>query len=138
MMPLIVGVLRNREATLRKEYKGFKEDSEIKKTLGGLFTTGEDAYVTKKLRALTKAKFSKLKTAIAKPGGLGGASLYVRNMLEYRRISPDLRSEATLEFRKIDRTEDGKTITRSPDPTNARDLKELVIIAKKLREIYNK
>ena len=138
MMPLVVNALRNREEQLRKEYKNFDEDSEIKKKFSGLFTTGEDAYVAKKLRALTKSQFSKIKTNISKPGGLAGASPYVRAMLKYRRIPPDLRSEATIEFMKIKRKEDGKNITRSPDATNARDLQELVMIAEQLRKAYNR
>ena len=59
-------------------------------------------------------------------------------MLEYRRITPDLRSEATLEFMKINRRDsDGKMTTRSPDATSARDLQELVVIAKLLRDSQN-
>jgi len=136
MLPMIVSKIKEREAALRKEYKSFKEDSEIKTRLGGMFTTGENAYVTNKLRSLVKQQFTFYKQKIAKPGGLAGASPYVKAMLEYRRLSPDLRTEATLDFMARERTENGKKITRSPDPTNAKDLKELVIIAKINRKAY--
>ena len=138
IMPTIVNFIKGREVELRKEYKDFDEDSEIKRKLSGLFTTGEDAYVTKKLRATVKTQFAKIKTAIAKPGGLAGATPYVKAMLEYRRITPDLRARATLEFREIKRKDsDGKMITRSPDATSSRDLQELVVIAKILRKAIN-
>ena len=132
MMPLIVGVIKDMEVKLRKKYRDSAEDSEIKRT------ETENSYVTKKLRPIVTAQFAAKKTAIAKPGGLGGATPYVRAMLEYRRITPDLRTRATLEFRERKRKDsDGKMITRSPDATSARDLKELVIIAKELRKAIN-
>ena len=132
MLPLIVGVVRDMEVNLRKKYKDSAEDSEIKRT------ETENSYVTKKLRPIVTAQFAAKKTAIAKPGGLAGATPYVKAMLEYRRITPDLRARATLEFREIKRKDsDGKMITRSPDATSARDLKELVIIAKALRKAIN-
>ena len=132
MMPLIVGVVRDMEVNLRKKYKDSDEDSEIKRT------QTENSYVTNKLRPIVTAQFAAKKAAIAKPGGLAGATPYVRAMLEYRRITPDLRTRATLEFMEIKRKDsDGKMITRSPDATSARDLKELVIIAKVLRKAIN-
>jgi len=136
LLPEIVGIIKAREVSLRKRYKSFSDDSETKRKLSGAFTDGEDAYVSKNLQFFVKEQFKNIKAAAAKPGGLAGATPYVRAMIEYRRLPPDLRTEATLKFREFDRQENGKTITRSPDPTNARDLKELVIIAKKLREAY--
>ena len=132
IMPTIVSFIKDREVKLRKEYKDFSKDSEIKRT------QTENSYVTKSLRPIVTAQFAKVKTAAAKPGGLAGATPYVRAMLEYRRITPDLRTRATLEFMKRKRKDsDNKTITRSPDATSSIDLKELVIIAKVLRKAIN-
>ena len=132
IMPTIVSFIKDREVKLRKEYKDFSKDSEIKRT------QTENSYVTKSLRPIVTAQFAKVKTAAAKPGGLAGATPYVRAMLEYRRITPDLRTRATLEFMKRKRKDsDNKTITRSPDATSTRDLRELVAIAKVFREAIN-
>jgi len=121
IMPEIVGAVKQYEVDLREKYNKNKSSLESEYT--------EEEYVTTKIRPLIDAQFKAAKAEI-KGAGLGGTSQYVRNLIQYRRISPNYRRDASLQFFEMDR----KGGNRMPDPTSKEDLAELVIIAKELKK----
>ena len=121
IMPEIVEVVKQYEIDLRKKY------NKNKKSLESEYT--EEAYVTTKIKTLIDEQFKAAKAEI-KGAGLGGTSQYVRNLIQYRRISPNYRRDASLEFFEIDR-KGGK---RMPDPASKDDLAELIKIAEVLKK----
>lgn len=121
IMPEIVSAVKQYEIDLRKKY------NKNKKSLESEYT--EEAYVTTKIKTLIDEQFKAAKAEI-RGAGLGGTSQYVRNLIQYRRISPNYRRDASLEFFELDR-KGGK---RMPDPLNKDDLAELVIIAKEIKD----
>ena len=121
IMPEIVSAVKQYEIDLRKKY------NKNKKSLESEYT--EEAYVTTKIKPLIDEQFKAAKAEI-RGAGLGGTSQYVRNLIQYRRISPNYRLNASLEFFELDR-KGGK---RMPDPLNKDDLAELVKIAEVLKE----
>jgi len=121
IMPEIVEVVKQYEIDLRKKY------NKNKKSLESEYT--EEAYVTTKIKTLIDEQFKAAKAEI-RGAGLGGTSQYVRNLIQYRRISPNYRRDASLEFFELDR-KGGK---RMPDPASKDDLAELVKIAEVLKE----
>jgi len=121
IMPEIVSAIKQYEIDLRKKYNKNKNSLESEYT--------EEAYVTTKIRPLIDAQFKAAKAEI-KGAGLGGTSQYVRNLIQYRRISPNYRRDASLQFFEMDR-KGGK---RMPDPSSKEDLAELVKIAEVLKK----
>ena len=121
IMPEIVEVVKQYEIDLRKKY------NKNKKSLESEYT--EEAYVTTKIKTLIDEQFKAAKAEI-RGAGLGGTSQYVRNLIQYRRISPNYRRDASLEFFELDR-KGGK---RMPDPASKDDLAELVKIAEVLKK----
>ena len=121
IMPEIVEVVKQYEIDLRKKY------NKNKKSLESEYT--EEAYVTTKIKTLIDEQFKAAKAEI-RGAGLGGTSQYVRNLIQYRRISPNYRLNASLEFFELDR-KGGK---RMPDPASKDDLAELVKIAEVLKK----
>jgi len=120
MMPLIVDKIKEREETLRDEYKRKDPDSALVKE----YT--EESYVTTQLRPLVQRQFDAKKKGIIKKAGLAGATPYVRAIMEYRRLKPDYREQASLEF--VD------TFGYKPDPTSKEDIQKLVVIGRLLQK----
>lgn len=121
IMPEIVGAIKQYEVDLREKYNKNKNSLESEYT--------EEAYVTTKIKTLIDEQFKAAKAEI-KGAGLGGTSQYVRNLIQYRRISPNYRRDASLEFFEMDR----KGGNRMPDPSSKEDLAELVKIAEVLKK----
>lgn len=121
IMPEIVEVVKQYENDLREKYNNNKA------SLKGQYT--EEEYVTTKIRPVIDAQFRAAKSEI-KGAGLAGVSPYVRNLIEYRRITPNIRRDASLQFFEIDR----KGGNRMPDPASKDDLAELVKIAEVLKK----
>ena len=121
IMPEIVEVVKQYENDLREKYNNNKA------SLKGQYT--EEEYVTTKIRPVIDAQFRAAKSEI-KGAGLAGVSPYVRNLIEYRRITPNIRRDASLQFFEIDR----KGGNRIPDPASKDDLAELVKIAEVLKK----
>ena len=121
-MSEIVGAIKQYEIDLRKKYNKNKNSLESEYT--------EEAYVTTKIRPLIDAQFKAAKAEI-KGAGLGGTSQYVRNLIQYRRILPNYRRDASLQFFEMDR----KGGNRMPDPSSKEDLAELVKIAEVLKKV---
>ena len=120
MMPLIVDKIKEREETLRDEYRRKDPDSVLVKE----YT--EESFVTTSLRPLVQKQFDAKKKGIIKKAGLAGASPYVRAIMEYRRLKPDYRQQASLEF--VD------TFGYTPDPTSKEDIQKLVVIGRILQK----
>jgi hypothetical protein len=121
IMPEIVSAIKQYEIDLREKYKNNKESLESEYKV--------EEYVTTKIRPLIDAQFKAAKAEI-KSAGLGGTSQYVRNLIQYRRISPNYRRDASLQFFEMDR----KGGNRMPDPSSKEDLAELVKIAEVLKK----
>ena len=120
-MPEIVEVVKQYENDLREKYNNNKASLKDQYT--------EEEYVTTKIRPVIDAQFRAAKSEI-KGAGLAGVSPYVRNLIEYRRITPNIRRDASLQFFEIDR----KGGNRMPDPASKDDLAELVKIAEVLKK----
>ena len=121
IMPEIVEVVKQYENDLREKYNNNKASLKDQYT--------EEEYVTTKIRPVIDAQFRAAKSEI-KGAGLAGVSPYVRNLIEYRRITPNIRRDASLQFFEIDR----KGGNRMPDPASKDDLAELVKIAEVLKK----
>jgi len=121
IMPEIVEVVKQYENDLREKYNNNKASLKDQYT--------EEEYVTTKIRPVIDAQFKAAKSEI-KGAGLAGVSPYVRNLIEYRRISPNYRRDASLQFFEMDR----KGGNRMPDPSSKEDLAELVKIAEVLKK----
>jgi len=122
IMPEIVEALKQHEEDTRKIYK--KQTKLYRNNI----TEEED--VTAKIRNLANEHFKAAKSEI-RGAGLAGLSPYVRNLIEYRKLSPDFRIEASQRFFSDEKRKGGQ---RLPDPTNKDDLAELVIIAKVVKD----
>jgi hypothetical protein len=122
IMPEIVEALKQHEEDTRKIYK--KQTKLYRNNI----TEEED--VTAKVRNLANEHFKAAKSEI-RGAGLAGLSPYVRNLIEYRKLSPDFRIEASQRFFSDEKRKGGQ---RLPDPTNKDDLAELVIIAKVVKD----
>ena len=121
IMPEIVEVVKQYENDLREKYNNNKASLKDQYT--------EEEYVTTKIRPVIDAQFRAAKSEI-KGAGLAGVSPYVRNLIEYRRITPNIRRDASLQFFEIDR----KGGNRMPNPASKDDLAELVKIAEVLKK----
>lgn len=116
----LADISRNRETSIREEYSNASD--KVKDT----FT--EDEYVLNKLKPFAKAQLSKFKTQI-REGAIAQGDDYARALTKYRRVRPDFRKLATVQFVKM--------YDRDPDALNSQDLNRLIIIAKEYQSAYS-
>jgi len=116
----LADISRNRETSIREEYSNASD--KVKDT----FT--EDEYVLNKLKPFAKAQLSKFKTQI-REGAIAQGDDYARALTKYRRVRPDFRKLATVQFVKM--------YDRDPDALNSQDLNRLIIIAREYQSAYS-
>ena len=93
-------------------------------------------YTSNHLRAYVSERLKKFKTKI-RDGAIAQGDPYARAMTQYRRISPKFRNLATTKFVEMygkRREAEGKE--PMPDPLDAKDLKALIAIAKRMKAAY--
>ena len=116
----LADISRNRETSIREEYNNASD--KVKDT----FT--EDEYTLNKLKPFAKAQLSKFKTQI-REGAIAQGDDYARALTKYRRVRPDFRKLATVQFVKM--------YDRDPDALNSQDLNRLIIIAREYQSAYS-
>ena len=116
----LADISRNRETDIRKEYENASD--KVKDT----FT--EQQYVLNKLKPFAKGQLDKFKKKI-REGAIAQGDEYARALTKYRRVRPDFRKLATVQFVKM--------YDRDPDALNASDLNRLIIIAKEYQSAYS-
>lgn len=116
----LADISRNRELKIRKEYENVSD--KVKET----FT--EQQYVLNKLKPFAKAQLDKFKKQI-REGAIAQGDEYARALTKYRRVRPDYRKLATVQFTKM--------YDRDPDATSAGDLNRLILIAKEYQSAYS-
>ena len=93
-------------------------------------------YTNNHLRAYVSERLKEFKAKI-RDGAIAQGDPYARAMTQYRRISPKFRNLATTKFVEMygkRREAEGKE--PMPDPLDAKDLKALIAIAKRMKAAY--
>ncbi len=93
-------------------------------------------YTSNHLRAYVSERLKEFKAKI-RDGAIAQGDPYARAMTQYRRISPKFRNLATTKFVEMygkRREAEGKE--PMPDPLDAKDLKALIAIAKRMKAAY--
>ena len=117
----LADISKNREVSIRKEYESSSD--KVKET----FT--EEEFVLNKLKPFTKGQLDKFKLRI-RDGAIAQGDEYARALTKYRRVRPDFRKIATVQFVEMNE--------RDPDPMNAEDLNRLILIAREYEKAYTK